>query len=64
MVRWLSTLTIYAGCLAFLASPAAAKPVTGHTDDVVFGNVTIVSVGEGSVGESESSIGQVPAPLC
>jgi len=64
-MRWLSTFTLYAGCLVLLASPAAAQPITtGHTDDVVFSTATIASVAEGSVGESESSIGQIPgSPL-
>jgi len=63
-MRWLSTFTLFAGCLAFLASPASAVPITGHTNDGVFGSATIASVAEGSVGESESSIGEVPgSPL-
>jgi hypothetical protein len=58
-MRWLSTFTLYAGCLVFLASPAAAQPITGHTNDVVFGSSTTATVSEGSVGREESSIGVV-----
>jgi hypothetical protein len=52
MVRWLTAVASFTVVLLFLASPAAAQPITGHasSDDVLAG-VFVGSIAEGRIGD-------------